>query len=97
LKLLVTLDPLAGLAETDLPALQSILSELDFDLPELGELTQDVMRAVPSPDVEVEQDEVPPVPEIAETKPGDAYLLGEHRLLCGDSTDPEHVARLMAG
>ena len=31
------------------------------------------------------------------TKPGDLWLLGEHRLLCGDSADPAVVGRLMAG
>jgi DNA modification methylase len=31
------------------------------------------------------------------TKPGDLWLLGGHRVLCGDSTKPEDVARLMAG
>lgn len=37
--------------------------------------------------------------EIAEpvTKLGDIYILGNHRLMCGDSTDPEDVAELMAG
>ncbi len=31
------------------------------------------------------------------TRPGDLWLLGQHRMLCGDSTDPKHVARLMDG
>ncbi|MDA0366560.1 MAG: ParB N-terminal domain-containing protein, partial [Chloroflexi bacterium] len=33
----------------------------------------------------------------ARTQPGDLWLLGEHRLLCGDSTDPAAVARVLAG
>jgi DNA modification methylase len=31
------------------------------------------------------------------TKPGDIWYLGKHRLLCGDCTKPEEIARLMAG
>ena len=42
-------------------------------------------------------DDVPEVPEEATTKPGDLWLLGEHRLLCGDSTKSEDVERLMNG
>ena len=33
----------------------------------------------------------------ARTKPGDLWLLGDHKLLCGDSTKAEDVQRLMAG
>jgi DNA modification methylase len=40
-------------------------------------------------------DDAPPVPEAPTTKPGDLYRLGDHRLLCGDSTNAEHVERLI--
>jgi DNA modification methylase len=42
-------------------------------------------------------DDVPEVPEAPTTQAGDLYLLGKHRLLCGDSTNADDVARLMDG
>lgn len=42
-------------------------------------------------------DQVPPVPTVPRTKPGDMYLLGSHRLMCGDATRKEHAAKLMDG
>jgi hypothetical protein len=42
-------------------------------------------------------DDVPETPEDPITKPGDLWILGNHRLLCGDSTNPQHVERLMDG
>jgi len=54
-----------------------------------------------TPEEEVEgltdPDEVPEVPADPITQPGDLYILGEHRLLCGDSTKAEDVERLMNG
>ena len=37
-------------------------------------------------------DEVPELPAEPITKPGDLWILGDHRLLCGDATDPADVA-----
>ena len=42
-------------------------------------------------------DDVPEAPEEPTTKPGDLWILGNHRLLCGDSTNPQHVDKLMDG
>ena len=42
-------------------------------------------------------DEVPEVPDDPITKPGDLWVLGNHRLLCGDSTSIDHLQKLMAG
>lgn len=44
-----------------------------------------------------DDDEVPEVPEEPVSKLGDLWILGKHRLLCGDSTKREDVARLMDG
>ena len=43
------------------------------------------------------EDEIPEAPKEAKSKPGDIYQLGNHRLMCGDSTNPEDVATLRGG
>lgn len=42
-------------------------------------------------------DDIPKPPQVAITKPGDLWILGDHRLLCGDSTKEEDVLRVMDG
>lgn len=89
-------------AEWDAAAVASILSDFSFedaalagwDNDDLDKLADELGANEPR---EVEEDEVPEPPAVAVTKPGDLWLLGEHRLLCGDSTKAEDVARLMAG
>jgi len=65
---------------------------IDLKLPEgLDELISNY-----APDTD-KDNEVPEPPKKATTKPGDLYILGGHRLLCGDSTKKEDVERLMDG
>jgi len=61
----------------------------------LADLADDV--GLYQEDKEIVEDEVPEPPVDPVTKAGDLWLLGEHRLLCGDSTKAEDVGRLMAG
>ena len=43
------------------------------------------------------EDDVPEAPEVPISRPGDLWLLGQHRLLCGDATVMADVDRLLAG
>ncbi len=70
------------------------LSEIDF---EGFDLDFDFSGLSSSDDYEVQEDDVPPVPEEPTAKEGEIYQLGEHRLICGDSTDAETIKKLMGG
>ena len=90
---------LAAWDDTVLTELLDHLKHEGFDLDDAGftdaEL-DDMLKAEQEP-ADIEEDEVPEPPADPVTKPGDLWLLGEHRLLCGDSTKAEDVERLMAG
>jgi ParB-like chromosome segregation protein Spo0J len=45
----------------------------------------------------VDPDDVPEPPDDAITQPGDLWILGNHRLLCGDSSSPADLNRLLNG
>ncbi len=92
----------AEIAEWNLELLPIELSELegmDFDLGLLG-FDQDELTKLLDPGVQegmTDADEIPAPPDEAITKPGDLWILGEHRLLCGDSSSPEDLDRLLDG
>lgn len=92
----------ATIAEWDFDLLNIELADLqkqDYDLGLLGfdadELAQ--IMGTEKQAGECDPDEVPEPAAEAITKPGDLWLLGDHRLLCGDSTNPVDVSRLMNG
>jgi DNA modification methylase len=80
---------------TELAALQ----ELDFDLDLLGFDGKELAELLKPEVVEglTDEDEVPEPPEDPVTKPGDIWVLGKHRLMCGDSTMIDQVDELMIG
>jgi len=92
----------ATIAEWDLDLLPIELSELqglDFDLSLLG-FEQDELIRIMNPDVQEGQcdpDDIPAPPDEATTQPGDLWILGDHRLLCGDSSSPKDLDRLLDG
>ena len=75
------------------------LEKLDFDLDQTGfsadELTQ-LMAPAPQ-DGLTDPDDIPTPPDAATTKTGDLWLLGDHRLLCGDAAQAADVDKLLAG
>jgi DNA modification methylase len=76
----------------------SKLVSLDYDIDVLGFESDELAELLAQPTVGlVDPDEVPAVPVEPVTKDGDLWMLGDHRLLCGDSTKPTDVARLMDG
>ena len=92
----------AGWNEVALSALIRDLDGQDFDLDVLGFAAQDLERYLAGIDAatsEVETDEgsVPEVPQVSTSRPGDLWLLGNHRLMCGDATIFSDVERLMDG
>ena len=92
----------AEIAEWNLELLPIELAELqgmDFDLGLLG-FDQDELAKLLDPDGQqglCDPDEIPAPPDEAITQPGDLWILGEHRLLCGDSSKPADLDRLLDG
>ena len=83
------------LAEWDLDKLNEELSFIEMDMEQFGfeDLEQELERDV----LEDEFDENEELPITPYAKKGDIFLLGNHRLMCGDSTIADDVAKLTDG
>jgi DNA modification methylase len=75
------------------------LEDEGFDLALLG-FDDKELNALLEPEVSeglTDEDAVPELPEEPKTKLGDIYILGNHRLMCGDSTSIDDAEKLMDG
>lgn len=90
-------------SEWDFLKLADDLLELDtgeFDLEKIGWTDEEVKEIMTWTPPGAEPPEEPPLPEPPKephSKVGDLWLLGDHRVLCGDSTKKEDVERIMDG
>src|SRR5258708_26541229 len=75
------------------------LQEMGFDLNMTGFSADELLRLLGSETNEGQgdPDAIPEPPDEAITQPGDLWVLGKHRLLCGDSSKPADVDRLLGG
>ena len=98
-KLLVTIDPLAAMATTDAAKLETLLSSVSFKAEEVARMLDGLGRSagIAAAALPAEADQVPAPPDAATTQPGDLWILGEHRLFCGDSSSAADVDRLLDG
>jgi len=94
---------LGEIAEWDEALLAELLTEIEpadaaiagFDAGEIAALIENLSE--PEPDPSPDADDLPEPPAEPISRPGDLWILGTHRLVCGDSTSPEAVARLLGG
>ena len=80
-----------------------LLEEVVGALPDLGDalllsgLRGDLEKLFPQEAGDIVEDPAPDPPDDPVTKPGDLWVLGNHRLLCGDSGSEQDLDRLLAG
>ena len=97
----LSVNKMSEFAEWDVELLKLEFADLDaegfdltltgFDLSEIAALTLDATEGLTDPDA------VPDAPAVPVTALGDVWLLGRHRLMCGDSTSIDAVEQLMDG
>ena len=73
------------------------LRDMAVDLATLGFDAGELDALLNAGEADPREDEVPPVPAVPVSRPGDLWILGTHRLICGDATDAATVARVLGG
>jgi DNA modification methylase len=93
---LAILDPLSAMATTDQEMLDDLLGGLSAE-GALAEMLSDLAGPTDPKDGLTDPDEVPDPVEDPYVQRGEVYLLGQHRIMCGDSTDLQIMAAFTGG
>jgi hypothetical protein len=99
----ISVNRMAALADWDMDMLRLEVLDLtasDYDLSLTGldaDTLAGLLQAIDPTEGLTDPDEIPPLPQHPVTRPGDLWLLGRHRLLCGDSTSLDAVLHLVDG
>ncbi|MBN1461397.1 MAG: DNA modification methylase [Armatimonadetes bacterium] len=102
---LLSLDPIAAMAEADEQALDALLREVSTDEAGLEQMLADLAKEAgltrqeksSGQDPGAELDRADELKEKWQVEPGQVWQVGAHRVVCGDCTDAETVERLLAG
>lgn len=98
--LLATIDPIGALASRNDAVLTDLIASIETDNAALGEMLDAMEKDIPT---QIEEGETDPdaIPEGDQVEkrcePGDLWIMGRHRLLCGDSTSADDMERLLDG
>jgi DNA modification methylase len=98
--LLASVDPIGALAKTNTDQLASLLGQIETENADLNSLLGDLQKSIPTQiaDGETDPDDIPTDDRIEKRcEPGDLWIMGRHRLLCGDSTSADDMERLLDG
>jgi DNA modification methylase len=98
---LATIDPLSAMAAQDNEKLLELMHDVQTDDPALQQMLADLIGdgalAMPGTEGQTDEDAAPEPQDDAISERGKIYRLGNHKLMCGDSTSAEDVAALMDG